>query len=210
MSLGLLVGRSGWCGRGQVLTRLHLVDQLLVEETLGLLVERAVDGDNVTLSEHLLERLDAAAANLLLLLSAEGLVVEVEELLAVEGLQAAEDTLADTANGNGTDNLALEVELVLGGFGNVPVTTGDLLASRAEVADESEDGHDDVLSDRHDVGASDLSNSDTTVGLVRGIEINVVGTDTSSDGNLQVLRLSQTLLCKVTGVESEAWLARVT
>ena len=31
------------------LTRLHLGDQLLVEETPGLLVERAVDGDNITL-----------------------------------------------------------------------------------------------------------------------------------------------------------------
>jgi hypothetical protein len=31
------------------LTRLHLGDQLLVEETPGLLVERAVDGNNITL-----------------------------------------------------------------------------------------------------------------------------------------------------------------
>lgn len=32
-----------------VLTLLHLADQLLVEQTTGLLVERAVDGDEITL-----------------------------------------------------------------------------------------------------------------------------------------------------------------
>ena len=183
-------------------TRLHLADEVLVEETAGLLVERAVDGDNVTLCEHLLEVLNTTAANLLLLLSAEGLVVEVVELLAVEGLQTAEDTLADTANGNGTDNLALEIELVLGGLGDVPVTTGDLLASGTEVADESEDGHDDVLGDGNDVGASDLSNGDAAVGLVGLVEVDVVGTNTGGDGDLEVLALLQAVGGEVTGVEA--------
>ena len=165
-------------------------------------MERAVDGDNVTLCEHLLEVLDTTAANLLLLLGAERLVVEVEKLLAVEGLQAAKDTLADTANGDGSNNLALEVELVLGGLGDVPVTTGDLLASGTEVADESEDGHDDVLGDGDDVGAGDFGDGDTAVGLVRSIEVDVVGSDTSSNGELQVLSLGQTLGGKVTWVET--------
>jgi len=165
-------------------------------------VERAVDGDNVTLCEHLLEVLDTTAANLLLLLSAEGLVVEVKKLLAVEGLQTAEDTLADTANGNGTDNLALEIELVLGGLGDVPVTTGDLLASGTEVADESEDGHDDVFGDGDDVGASDLGDGDATVGLVSLVEVDVVRTNTSGDGDLEVLALLQAVGGEVTGVEA--------
>jgi hypothetical protein len=67
-----------------------------------------------------------------------------------------------------------------------------------------------VLSDGHDVGASDFGNGDTAVGLVRGIEVDVVRTNTGSNGNLQVLRLSKTLCCEVTGVESDASLARVT
>lgn len=49
-------------------TLLHLGDQVLVEHALSLLVERAVDGDDITLSEHLLEGVDTAAADLLLLL----------------------------------------------------------------------------------------------------------------------------------------------
>ena len=165
-------------------------------------MERAVDGDDIALCEHLLEILDATAANLLLDLRAQGLVVEVEELLAVEGLETAEDTLTDTADSDGTDDLVLEVVLVLGDLSDVPVTTGDLLVGRDEVADEGEDGHNDVLSDGDDVGASDLSDGYTAVGLVGSIEVDVVGTDTSSDGELEVLGLSKTLRCEVTGVET--------
>lgn len=165
-------------------------------------MERAVDGDNITLGKHLLEVLNTPAANLGLLLSRQRLVVVVEELLAVEGLETAQDTLTDTANSDGTDNLALKVELVLGGSGNVPLTSLDLLVGGNEVADEGEDGHDDVLSDGDDVGTSHLSDGDTTVGLVSGIEINVVGTNTGGDGNLQVLGLGETLSSKVTRVEA--------
>lgn len=181
---------------------LHLGDEVLVEQTAGLLVERAVDGDNVTLCEHLLEVLNAAAANLLLDLGAQGLVVEVEELLAVEGLETAEHTLTNTADSDGTNDLVLEVVLVLSDLSDVPVTAGDLLVGGDEVADESEDGHDNVLSDGDNVGAGDLSDGDTAVGLVGGIEVDVVRADTSSDGELQVLGLSETLCCEVTGVET--------
>jgi hypothetical protein len=193
----------GWKVIGGKHTGLHLVDEVLVEETAGLLVKRAVDSDNVTLCEHLLEVLDATAANLLLLLSAERLVVKVEELLAVERLQAAEDTLTDTANGNGTDDLALEIELVLGGLGDVPVTAENLLTSGTEVADESEDGHDNVLGDGDDVGAGDFGNGDTAVGLVGLVQVNVVRTNTGGDGDLKVLALLQALGGEVTGVEAE-------
>lgn len=165
-------------------------------------MEWAVDGDDIALSQHLLEVLDATAANLLLLLGRQGLVIKVQKLLAVEGLETAEHTLTDTANGNGTDNLVLEIVLVLGNLCDVPLTLGDLLVGGDKVADESEDGHDDMLGDGDNVGASDFSDGDTAVGLVGGIEVDVVGTDTSSDGNLEVLGLSKTLLCEVTGVET--------
>ena len=189
-------------GVDEVRALLHLADELLVEETLGLLVERAVDGDNVTGGDELLEGVYTTAANLLLLLGGKGLVVEVEKLLAVEGLETAENTLTDTADSDGTDGLALEIVLLLGDSGDIPVTTGDLLVSGDEVADEDENGHDDVLSDRDDVAASDFSDGNTAVGGVGGIEVNVVGTDTSSDGELKVLGLGQTLSSEVTRVEA--------
>lgn len=183
-------------------TGLHLADELLIEHAAGLLVERAVDSDDVALGEHLLEVLDAAAANLLLLLRRQGLVVVVEELLAVESFQTAEDTLSDTADGDGTDDLVLEIVLVLGDGGDVPVAAGDLLVGGDEVADEDEHGHDDVLGDGDDVGASDFSDGDTAVGGVGGVEVDVVGTDTCGDTDLEVLALSETLGGDVTRVEA--------
>jgi hypothetical protein len=114
-------------------------------------VKRAVDGNDIALGQHLLEVLDTAAANLLLLVASQGLVVEVQELLAVEGLETAEHTLSDTTDSDGTDNLVLEVVLVLSDLSDVPFTLDDLLVGGDEVADEGQDGHDDVLSDGNDV-----------------------------------------------------------
>lgn len=188
-------------GVDEVRTLLHLGDEVLVEETLGLLVERAVDGDNVTLSEELLEGVDTAAANLLLLLGRQGLVVVVEKLLAVEGLKTAEDALANAADGDGTDNLALEVVLLLGSSGDIPLTTLNLLVGGNEVSDENQDGHENVLSDGDDVGASNLGDGDTTVGLVGGVEVDMVRADTSSNSELELLGLGQALSGQVTGVE---------
>ena len=189
-------------GIDEVGALLHLGDEVLVEEALGLLVQGAVDGDDVALGDELLEGVDAAGANLLLRLGGEGLVVVVEELLAAEGLEAAEDALTDAADGDGADHLALEVVLLLGRGGHVPLAALDLLVGGDEVADEDEDGHDDVLGDGDDVGAGDLGDGDAAVGLVGRVEVNVVGADAGSDGNLEVLGLGQTLSVQVAGVET--------
>ena len=190
-------------------TLLHLREKFLVEETLGLLVERAVDCDNVTLGQHLLEVVNTTAANLLLNLGAEGLVIVVEELLAVEGLQSAEDTLSNTADGDGSDDLVLEVVLVLGHGGDVPVSRGNLLVRGNEVADEGKHGHDDVLGDGDDVAAGNLSDGNTAVGLVGSVEVNMVRSDTSCDGELEVLGLGQSLSGEVTGVETRHTTVRI-
>lgn len=165
-------------------------------------MERAVDGDDVTLGKHLLEALDAAAANLLLLLGREWLVVEVEQLLAVEGLEAAEHTLANAAYGDGADDLVLEVVLVLGYGCDVPLAGGDLLVGRDKVAHEGQDGHDDVLGNGHDVGARDLGDGDAAIGLVGSVEVDVVGADAGRDGELEVLGLCEAFGGEVAGVEA--------
>lgn len=166
-------------------------------------MERAVDGDNITLSQHLLEIFNATAANLLLFLRGKRLVVEVQKLLAVERLETAEHTFTNAANSNGTDDLVLEIKLVLGHSCDVPLPALDLLVCGNEVADEGEDGHDDMLGDRDDVAAGNFGNGDTAIGLVGGIQVNVIRSDTSSDGNLQLLCFGETLGCQVTGVEAE-------
>ena len=165
-------------------------------------MQRAVDGDNIALRQHVLEVLHPPAANLLLLLGSQTLVVKVQQLLAVEGLQSAEDTLADTANGDGTDDLVLQVVLVLGHTGDVPVAGGDHLVGGDEVADQDEDGHDDVLGDGHDVGAGDLGDGDAAVGRVGSVQVDVVGTNTGRHGDLELLRLGEALLGEVAGVEA--------
>ena len=165
-------------------------------------MERAVNGDNVTLRDELLDRRHATAANLLLRLGRETLVIIVEELLAVEGLEPAKDTLADAASTNSTDNLALKIEFVLGGLGDVPVAALDDLVGGDEVADEDEDGHDDMLGDGDDVRAGHLDDSDTAVGLVGEVEVDMVGADARGDGNLEVLGLGEALGGQVTGVEA--------
>lgn len=152
-------------------------------------MERTVDGDNVTLRNHFLERLDTASANGLFGLSAQWLVVVVEELLAVEGLETTEDTLTDAANSDGTDNLVLEIILLLGTSGHIPVTTLNLLVSGDEVADEDEDSHDDMLGNGDDIAASDLGDGDTAVGGVGSVQVDVVRANTSSDSEFQVLGL---------------------
>ena len=166
-------------------------------------MQRAVDGDNVALTQHLLKVLNSSAANLLLLLGAERLVVEVQQLLAVEGLQSAEHTLTNTAHCNSSNNLVLEIELVLGHSRNVPVSGFDLVASWNEVADEGQDSHNDMLGNGDDIAASDFGDSDTTIGLVGGIQVNVVRANTSSDGNLQFLGLGETFGGQVTRMEAK-------
>lgn len=183
-------------------TLLHLADQVLVEQTTSLLVQRAVDGDNITLRQHLLKVLDATAANLLLLLGAQRLVVVVQQLLAVKGLETAQHTLTNAANSDGADNLVLEVELVLGGGGDVPLASLNLLVRGHKVAHQRQDGHDNMLSDGHDVGTGDLGDGDTAVGLIGSVQVDVIGADTGGHGQLQVLGLGKALSSQVTGVEA--------
>lgn len=59
-----------------------------------------------------------------------------------------------------------------------------------------------MLGDRDNVGSRYLGHGDTTVGLVGGVEIDVVGSNTGCDGDLEVLGLGETLGCEVAWVET--------
>jgi len=132
----------------------------------------------------------------------EWLVVEVQKFLAVEWLESAQDTFTNSANSNRTNDLALQVVLVLCNRSDIPVTSLDLFVGRDEVSDQGEDGHDDVLSNGDDVGSGDLSDGDTAIGLVGCIQVDVVGTDTGGDSDLELLGLGQSLCRQVTWVEA--------
>jgi hypothetical protein len=155
-------------------TLLHLGDEFLVEHTLGLLVERAVDSNDIGLTEHFLEILNSPAANFLGCFRVEGLVVEVKEFLAIEGDETSQDSFTDTADTNGCDNLAFDIEWVLGNGCDVPITGSNLFMGRDKVTDESEHGENDVLSDGNYIGSSNFSNQELL--LVGSSKINMIGT----------------------------------
>jgi hypothetical protein len=142
-------------------------------------VKRAIDGDDISLSEHILEFLNSSATNFLGGLFVEGLVIEVEEFLAVEGHETSQDTFTDTADTDGSNDLTLDIEGVLGDGGDVPFTTHDLFMGGNKVADEGEHGKNDVLSNRDDIGSSDFSDEDLL--LVGGSKIDMIGTCRISD-----------------------------
>lgn len=149
----------------------------------------AIDGDDIALPKHLLKVCYTATADFLLLFWGKGLVVVVEKLLAVEGLEAAKNTLANASDGDSSDHLALEVKLVFGRLCNIPPSLLDHLVGRDEIPNEDQDGHDDVLGYGHDVRTSNLGDGDAAIGLVGGIQVDMIRANAGGDGKLELLGL---------------------
>ena len=99
----------------------------------------------------------------------------VEQLLGLEGDQSLEDSVANTTSAESSDDLGFEVVRILCNSSDlqsssrsaeslfeaidpthIPVAGHDLLVSGDKVANEQEDGHDDMLSHRDDIRSSDL------------------------------------------------------
>jgi hypothetical protein len=59
-----------------------------------------------------------------------------------------------------------------------------------------------VLGDGNDIGACYFGHGDTAVGLVCCVQVDVIGTDSSGDGDLELLSLCETLGGEVAGVET--------
>ena len=152
-------------------------------------MQRAVDGDDVALPQHFLQVLNPTSSNLLFDFGLEWLVVKVEQFLAVERLESPKHTLSNAADGDGTNDLVLEIELVLCTCCHFPAARLNLLMRRDKVADQGQNGHDDMLRDRDDVAASYFSNGNASVALVGGVEIDMVGPNASCNGELELLGL---------------------
>lgn len=138
---GIAVTNGAPSSVDQPRTRLHLADEFFVEETTSLLMKRAVDGDDITLRDHVLKFLHSSSLDSLGRLSREASVIEPQKLLAIEGLQSLQDSVPDSTTAYGTDNLTLEVKGITSNFGNVPVVGLDLLVSWNKVANQKQDGH---------------------------------------------------------------------
>ena len=166
-------------------------------------MQRAIDSNNITLAQHLLQTLHAPAPNLLLNLWLEWLIIVVQQLLAIKRLQPAQHSLTNASDRHSAYNLALEVILILRSRGDVPVALDDLLVGGHEIADQHEDGHEDVFSDRDDVRACHFGDRDAAVGGVGGVEVDVIGTDTGGDSQLELLRFGEALGGEVARVEAK-------
>ncbi len=167
-------------------------------------MQRAVDSNHVALCQHLLQIHDTPASNLLLDLRLQWLVVEVQQLLAVEGLQPSQDSLSNAPNRDGADDFAFEVVFVLGGGGDVPLALDNLLVGGHKVAHQHKDRHDDVFRDGDDVGPRHFCNRYASVGLVRGVEVDMVGANAGGYGELELLGLGEALCGEVARVEAVA------
>ena len=130
--------------------------------------------DNVTLRKHILQLLDATCVKALfgiyesactpgaMLTLRNVVVVEPQQLLAVEALQPFEHPVSDAPSPYGTDNLSLEVVGVASDLRDVPVVGNNLFVSRSIVADEVEYSHDDVFGYGDDIASGDLRRAKST------------------------------------------------
>ena len=109
-------------------------------------MERTIDRDDISLSEHLFENFNTATTDFLSGLRGERLVVKVKQFLAIERDKTSQYSLADASYTDGRDNLAFNIKRVLGDFGDIPITACDLLVSWDEITNESEDGENDYTS----------------------------------------------------------------
>ena len=165
-------------------------------------MQRTIDRNYIALAQHLLQCVYTTASNLFFQFGCKRLVIKIKQLFAVKRLQPSQHSLSDTTNGHGTDDLILEIVFTLGNGSNIPVTVLDHLMRRDEVSNQGKYGHDDMLSYRNDVGAGDLCYSDTTVGLIRSVEVDMIRADAGSHGELEFLRLLQAFSGQVTWVEA--------
>ena len=108
-------------------TRLEVLKEVSIDEVSGTLVQRGIDGDDITLRDEILEIFYSGSIDCLLSLRGKTVVIVVKKALGVEGLQTLKHTVANSASADGTDYLALKVERIASDVGDLPITALDHL-----------------------------------------------------------------------------------
>ncbi len=119
--------------------------------------------------------------------------------LAVEWLEPLEHSVTNSTSSNGTNDLVLKIERESTDVGDVPATGHDLLVSWYKVSEQDQDGHHDVLGHGNDVATGYFAYTDLS--FVTGVQVDVVGSDTGSDTELEVLGSGDELPSQVAGME---------
>src|SRR3546814_10763670 len=91
---------------------------------------------------------------------------------------------ADAPGGNRANVHTLDIVGTRHAIGDVPAALADPVVGRDVIADEAEDHHHDMLGNADRVAEGDLGHRDA--GLDRRVEIDMVGTDTSSERELEL------------------------
>jgi len=177
-------------GVHNVSTSLHLVDHVVIKQMLSLRVERAVDGDNVAVRNHVFHSGVIGQVELGLNVSRETMSVIVVKL-NIEGIKSAENGKTDTTRRNGTDVHAFKIVGTRDTVSDVPSTRHNLLVGGNVIADKGEDHHDDVFSNADGVAESDLS--DCNVAGASSFQVDVIRADTGGETHLKVRGLSNAL-----------------
>lgn len=164
--------------------------------------EDRAEGEGKTLKFTYLQVLDSPATDLFLNLGIKWLVVEVKQLFAIKSFQSSQHTLAYSPYSNRPYNLTLKIVLAFRHSGNIPATTSDLLVRRDEIADKNQDGHDDVLGHRYNVGTCDLGDGDTAIRLVCSIQIDMIRSNTCCDREFEFLRFGETFRGQITRMKA--------
>ena len=110
-------------GVDDVSTPFHRRDELVVEEMLGLGVQRSVDRDDVAMRHHRRRALVEAETELALDLSRQAVAIRVMKL-DVERLQPPQDGKADASSGHRPNRHALEVVGPFDTVGDIPTPVG--------------------------------------------------------------------------------------
>src|SRR6266516_1908214 len=169
---------------------LHLGDEGVVEEVLGLRMEGRVDRDHVADGHHRLGVRVVGYAELALDLLRESVSIGVVQS-HLKRLQPPEDSGADPAGSDRPDLHSLQVVRPGDAVGDVPAALDDPLIGRDVVAHQRQDHHHHMLGDADAVRIGDLADGDPP--LDRRFQINVVGADPRRDSQPQRRRLRDPL-----------------
>ena len=111
-------------------TLLEVLQKVSVDEVTSTLMKWSVDSDHVALRNEFLEVLYPTSVHSLLCVRLERVVVVVQELFAVEGLETLENAVTNAAGTNGTNDLTLQIESIASDIGDLPVTTFNHLSPK--------------------------------------------------------------------------------
>ena len=161
---------------------LHLGNHSVVEEMLGLRMQRTIDGDDIADLDHVLDVWMPGQIEFFFHRLRQPVAVIIVQM-HIEGFQAFQHGKANAAGGDRADMHAFDVIGTLDAIGDVPAALHHPLIGRNVIANERQDHHDHVLGNADRIAVGDFGDSNLVVH--RRLKIGVIGTNAGGDNKLQ-------------------------